>query len=186
MWVLAQPGPLTAGPPPPGLPPSPPGLRDVASAAQTQAALAAAQALYPSVGAVAIFEHVLGREGEKQEIKVLLGDTTAIYGRFNLDPKTKLPVPLGLEGFASAPTQRDDLEALFQVATHLIPDLSLSNLVVKERDGYKLLLIYEGQLVGELKLNEAYAPRTDEKWLEEFGESAWRYPEQITTQQSTN
>ncbi len=174
MWVLAQPGPLPAGPPI-----GPPGLRDVAPPTETQGALAAAQELYPSLGAVAIFEHVHGRRGEKHEIKVLLGDDSHFYGRFNLDPSTRLPVPLGLEGFAAVPSRTTNLGTLFQAARRLVPELSLSNLVVKEKDGYKLLLVYEGQLVGELKLSPSYAPRTDDKWLEEFAKSAWRYPKQI-------
>ncbi len=134
-------------------------------------ALEAGQALLAALEPVAVFEHVHGRRDEKREVRVLLGGGGAVYGRFNLDPSTLEPVPIGLEGVTLPLAAGASPEAFYASAQEIVAELSLSAVVVPEREGYKLLLVYAGRIVGELKLNLDYTPRGEKKWLEELERS---------------
>lgn len=134
------------------------------------------QALLEGLVPLAIFEHVHGKRDEKREVWVLLGDEAGVYGRFTLDPTTLEPVPIGLEGVTPPLPVASDPHAFFQAAEAAAQELSLSAVVVPEREGYKLLLVYAGRIVGELNLNHDYTPIGDKGWLEAFGRSRWRFP----------
>ncbi|WMT56270.1 hypothetical protein [Truepera radiovictrix] len=169
VWATAQPG------PPDGRGPS----RRAPSAAafDPATALQAGEALLTRLEVLAVFEHVHGRRDEKRELRVLLGDAAGAYGRFNLDPLSLEPVPIGLEGVAPPRPAAAEPEVLFRAAERALQALSLSAVVVPERDGVKLLLVYAGRIVGELRLNHGYAPAAHAKWLEEYGRSRWRFPD---------
>lgn len=127
---------------------------------------------------MAIYLHRHGPQGERRELKVLLGDGERVYARFQLDPVALEPVPIGLETFVSALPQSASPEALLRALEPLVPEaLALSSVVVPERAGYKLLLVFEGRIVGELRLDGALEPVPAAKWLEEWRESPWRFPE---------
>jgi hypothetical protein len=138
--------------------------------------LQAGEALLTRLEVLAVFEHVHGRRGEKREVRVLLGDASGVYGRFNLDPVSLEPVPIGLEGVAPLLPAVAEPEALFRAAEGVLQALSLSAVVVPEREGFKLLLVYAGRIVGELRLAPDYAPAANAKWLEEYWRSSWRFP----------
>lgn len=168
----AQPG------PPDGRPRGPPGDRGPDFAIfEVGPVLRAAQAQLASLRTVAVFEHVHGKRGEKREVRVLLGNADEAYGAFHLNPESLEPVPVGLEGLTPRLGAGADPRDFFRAAESLLPRLSVSSVVVPEKGGYKLLLVYDGRVVGELRLDERYVPDPEEGWLEEFEESSWHYPD---------
>lgn len=176
--VLLSIGAAQPGPPPHAGPPAHRGGAAFDPATFNPAAVVAAGTRY--LGALEpmfIFEHVHGRRGEKREVKVLLGDGARVYAKLTLDPLTLEPVPLGLEGVAPPLPGGARPEAMLQALTGRVPEaLSLSAVVVPERRGYKLFLVYEGRMVGELRLTQTLEPYAEPKWLDEYAESRWRYP----------
>lgn len=138
--------------------------------------LEAGTALLEMLQPVAVFEHVHGKEGEKRELKGLLGDEGGPYARLVLHPETLEPIPLGLEEFAPPVAAALAPNDVMAVLPDLIQTFSLSSLVVPEKDGFKLFLVYDGYMVGELKLTKELQPRYEEKWLKEYERSRWRYP----------
>ena len=105
-------------------------------------------------------------KGKRGEVRALLGSGDASFARLTLDPRTFEPVPLGLAGFL--PSAKAPPQAASKVLAAIVPaELSLSSVVVPEPQGYKLLLVYQGWAVGELKLGLDLLPAPQKKWLEE-------------------
>ncbi|HEX7022203.1 MAG TPA: hypothetical protein VF171_05050 [Trueperaceae bacterium] len=125
---------------------------------------------------MAVYEDT-GMRGGGREVSVLLGDGERVFARFHLNPVTLEPVPLGLEGMV--PDPRRDLSARHvfrEVAGAVDGRLALSAKIVAEDDGYKLLMVYEGRVVGEMHLDRALRPEAKIEWLRDFQKSDWKYP----------
>ncbi len=166
----------------PGVPPGPPAAR--AQPFDPAPILALAQGYLAELKPMAIYERVHGPRRDKREVVALLGDGERVYARFNLDPQALEPIAIGLEGLAPPLPEGARPQAMLRALEPLTPEaLAFSSVVVPEPKGYKLLLVFEGRIVGELRLNGDLEPRAEEKWLEEYERSAWRYPETLRTSQ---
>lgn len=161
----------SAQPSPPPAPPHP--ADEVTRAFDLEAVLAAAQSYLKDLNITTVYVFTgPGPKDKRGELRVLLGVAEDSFAKLTLDPDTLEPVPLGLEGFLPAAMTAPPLATVTAALAEIVPgELSLSSVVVPEPRGYKLLLVYQGRAVGELKLDLDLKPDLQEKWLEEAGRS---------------
>lgn len=164
-WAaVAQPG------PPEGVPPGPPawvpGPPSWAAPPARERALEVGERLLQELSVTTLIER--GREGHpgERELVALLGIGDQVFGYVKLHPIRLEPAPLGVDLGAVAPRRGLQVDHVLPRLNALLPSFALSQAVVADTGGYRVLLVYQGRVVGVLFLTEAFELAPQPAWLD--------------------
>jgi hypothetical protein len=128
---------------------------------------------------VALYQprHDTERGRARYAVQVLLGDEHGPFVRLALHPRGLQPLPLGLESrVPPLPPRRAPSSVARMVQDDVLGRLLFATLVLEEPEGYRLLLVHSGRVVGEMRLDDALRPRPYPGWEAAYEASPWRYP----------
>ena len=145
----------------------------------SQRVLAAAQAHLAALQPLALYQprEDAQRGRARYTVQALLGDERGPFARLALHPRGLQPLAIGLESrVPPLPPRLSAASVATLLQNDVLPRLLLATLVLEEPEGYRLLLMHGGRIVGELQLDHALQPRPYLDWEPSWQRSPWRYP----------